>query len=75
MDRIKYNTGASNLGGSLNGQPESALSKGFVDTTPTKPDPWAMDGERQDDAGTNSVGDRYAFRSTGACGRPDGNER
>ena len=25
--------------------------------------------------GTNSVGDRYEFRKTGACGRPNGNER
>lgn len=75
MDRIKHNVGASNLGGSLNGLPESSLSRGFVDVTPEKPDPWAMDGERQDDAGTNYVGDRYAYQKTGACGRPDGNER
>jgi len=75
MDGIKYNTGASGLGGSLGGMSTGALSSGFADVTPAKLDPWDPDCERQDDGGTNSVGDKWAFSKTGACGRPNGNER
>ena len=75
MDKIKYDAGASGLGGSLAGVPKSALSTGFADTTTAKLNPWDSDYERVDDGGTNSVGDRYEFSKTGACGRPNGNER
>ena len=75
MDGIKYKTGASGLSGSLGGLPSNALSSGFADITPAKLDPWDPDCERCDDGGTNSVGDQYEFRKTGACGRPHGTER
>ena len=74
-ERIKYDTGASGLGGSLAGLSESALEKGFVDTTAARLEPWDADFVREDDGGTNSVGDRYEFGKTGACGRPSGYER
>ena len=75
MEKITYGTGASELGGSLADVPKTALSNGFTDTTPAQLDPWDPDYERIDDGGTNSVGNRYEFSKTGACGRPNGNER
>ena len=75
MDSIKYKTGASGLGGSLGGMPSDALSSGFADITPAKLDPWDPCAERIDHCGENLVGDQYAFRKTGACGRPHGEER
>lgn len=75
MDSIKYKTGASGLGGSLGGMFSDALSSGFADITPAKLDPWEPGAERCDDCGENFVGDQYAFRKTGACGRPHGEER
>ena len=75
MDKINFTTGASELGGSLADVPKSALSSGFADTTPAALDPWDPDYVRVDDGGTNSVGSPYEFSKTGACGRPNGNER
>ena len=75
MDAIKYKTGASGLGGSLGGMSSDALSSGFADITPAKLDPWEPGAERIDHCGENLVGDQYAFRNTGACGRPHGEER
>lgn len=75
MDKIKYTVGAGNLGGSMADVPVSALAEGFVNTTPAKLDPWDPDYIRQDDGGTNSVGNQYEFGKTGACGRPNGFER
>lgn len=75
MDKVSYNKGAHELGGSLHGDSQDALSTGFTNITPAKRDPWDADYVRQDDGGTNSVGDRCEFRKTGACGRPNGNER
>ena len=75
-DGIKYTTGADDLGGSLGGLPKLALSKGFVDTTPAKLDMWDPGYVHEDTAtGENHVGDAWAYRKTGACGRPNGNER
>lgn len=75
MDGIKYKTGASGLGGSLGGMSTDALSSGFADVTPKQLDPWDPACEHCDDNGTNAVGDKWEFRKTGACGRPNGNER
>jgi hypothetical protein len=76
MDKIKYGTGAIDIGGSLADVPKSALSEGYVDVTAKKPsDPWEPGYEHCDDDGTNYVGSIYERRNTGACGRPDGNER
>ena len=75
MSKIKYNVGATGLGGSMADCPDSALSTGFTDTTPAQLDPWDPDYVRVDDGGTNSVGNQYEFSKTGACGRPNGNER
>lgn len=75
MDKINYSVGASDIGGSLADVPKSALSAGFTTTTNAPLDPWDPEYVRVDDGGTNSVGDRYEFSKTGACGRPNGNER
>ena len=75
MDKINFTTGASELGGSLADVPKSALSSGFTNITPAALDPWDPEHVRVDDNGTNYVGDRYEFSKTGACGRPNGNER
>ena len=74
-DSIKYKTGVSGLNGSLTGSSEEALSTGFTDITPARLEPWDADFVRQDDGGTNQVGNRYDFAKTGACGRPNGDER
>ena len=75
MDRIKYNAGVSKASGSLAGVPESSLVDGFEKISSERPDPWAPEFQPELDDGTNLVGDRYQVRKTGACGRPDGNER
>ena len=75
MKDIKYTTGASNLGGSLAGMSDAALSTGFEDATPQRRSPFDPDFVREDDGGTNSVGSLYDFTKTGACGRPQGFER
>lgn len=75
-DGINYSAGATDLGGSLGDVPKLALSQGFVDTTPAKLDMWDPGYVREDDAtGENIVGDPWEYRKTGACGRPNGNER
>jgi len=75
MDGISYKRGANALNGSLGGLSESALISGFDDVTPQKLDPLDASYQRQDDDGSNYVGDRWEFRKTGACGRPQGEER
>lgn len=74
-DSIKYSTGVTGLAGSLGGESEQILSVGFSDETPARLNPWEAGFVREDDSGTNSVGDRYEFGKTGACGRPTGYER
>ena len=76
-DSIKYSVGAANLGSSLGGMSESALSEGYVDASLPKADPWAFDPStpREDDQGNTSVGDQWEHRRVGAAGRPAGGER
>lgn len=78
-NRIKYQTGVSGIAASLGGVSDAALSKGYEDTAPKQPDPYsaAFDpaAPREDENGSMSIGDRWAFRKTGACGRPRGDER
>lgn len=74
-DSISYTAGVGK-DAALGGNSKGSFQSGFdVTTKNDNLDPWDDDYERVDDGGTNSVGDRYAFRKTGACGRPDGNER
>jgi len=75
MDSINYKAGVTGLNGSLGTSSDNSISTGFDDVTPKRLDPWAIDYEREDDSGENYVGSRYEFRKTGACGRPNGNER
>ncbi len=75
MDNITYKSGVSGLNGSLGSSSQESISTGFDDITPAKHDPWDDAYEKLDDCGENYVGDRYEFRKTGACGRPNGSER
>ena len=74
-DAIRYTAGVDSPGASLGGLPESALSTGYVNTSPKKADFWEPGYQREDDDGSNYVGDPWERRQTGACGRPNGNER
>ncbi len=73
---INYRAGTDGIDGSLADVPKLALSEGFINTTPAKLDVWDPGFVREDPAtGENIVGDPWAYRKTGACGRPNGNER
>ena len=75
MESIKYDTGVSNETSSLGGVPRSSLETGFAAEPTDNTRPWEANYQPQLDDGTNLVGDRWQFSQTGACGRPDGNER
>ena len=71
---IKYNTGATGLAGSLGGESEEILSQGFANVTSAKPGPFDYP-VREDENGNTQEGNRWDFRTTGAAGRPRGEER
>ena len=74
-DSISYTAGVGK-GAALGGNSKGSIESGFDDVTAKSSlDPWDADYVREDDGGTNSVGDSYAHSKVGACGRPDGNER
>ena len=75
MESIKYDAGVSDETPSLAGAPRSAIETGFVKAQTDNHNPWEPNYQPQLDDGTNLVGDRWEFSKTGACGRPDGNER
>lgn len=75
MDTIRYNRGASGLGGSLAGEDSAILESGF--SVMSKDEEGGMYGFRpgDDNSGSTFEGDLYERRHTGAAGRPLGTER
>ena len=70
---IKYNRGASGLGGSLGGMDKAALSQGFEVIEPDAHAPLFHSGMGGDDSGVSYVG--HPREKGGVCGRPSGEER
>jgi hypothetical protein len=75
MDTIRYNRGASGLGGSLAGEDPAILESGF--SVMSKDEEGGMFGFKpgDDNSGSTFEGDLYERRHTGATGRPLGTER
>jgi len=75
MDTIRYNRGASGLGGSLAGEDPAILESGF--SVMSKEEEGGMFGFKpgDDNSGSTFEGDLYERRHTGAAGRPLGTER